>query len=189
VSKNTDLLNRIDVTRPPSEIRQDNRRKLAAMGIPAGSIDRFLDDSTLSPTEQSLIVVALEEMKTTEGRGTFLDFAAAVPDADVASFAVLQATLYSRYHTSQAPLARFQGIGPRLVARTDDGSVVAIHPTDHLFWTESLAAIADSVEAQLADAPHRLLWVGGRASDAARQGLAARGWELREGALEALSGD
>ena len=188
VSKNTDLLNRIDVTRPPSEIRKDNGGKLRAMGIPADSVDRFLDDSTLSPTEQTLIVVALEDMETTEGRGHFLDFATGAPDADVASFAVLQATLFSRYHASQAPIARFQPIGQRLVARTEDGSAVGIHPTDHLFWTESAAAIADSADPQLTDAPHKFLWVGGRASDAARQGLASKGWEVREGALDALSG-
>jgi hypothetical protein len=189
VSKNTDLFNRIDVTRPPSEVRKDNRAKLTALGIPAAAVDRFIDDSRLSPTEQSIITVSLEDMKGTEGRGDFLAFATAAPDADVAHFAVLQARMYAQYHRKHQPIGRFQRIGLRLAARTADGSVVAIHPTDYLFWTEALAGIVASVGAKLDDAPGKLLWVGIRASDAARQGLAANGWELREGALEALLPD
>jgi len=186
VSKNTDLFNRIDVTRPPSEVRKANRAKLTAMGIPAAVVDRFIDDSKLSPTEQSIITVSLEDMKGTEGRGDFLGFATAAPDSDVAHFALLQVRMYAQYHSKHEPIERFQRLGARLVARTADGSVVAIHPTDYLFWTETLAGIVGGVSAQLDDAPSKLLWVGSRASDAARQGLAAGGWELREGALEAL---
>jgi hypothetical protein len=189
VSKNTDLFNRIDVTRPPSEVRKANRAKLTAMGIPAAAVDRFIDDSKFSPTEQSIITVSLEDMKGTEGRGAFLAFATAAPDQDVAHFALLQARMYAQYHRKHEPLARFQRIGARLVARTADGSVVAIHPTDYLFWTEALAGIVGNVSPELDDAPSKTLWVGIRASDAARRGLAANGWELREGALEALLPD
>ena len=82
ISKNTDLFHRIDVSQPPGVIRDSNRRKLAAIGIPAASIDRFIGDSTLSPTQQSLVVVSLESMKGTGGRGAFLDFAARAPDGD-----------------------------------------------------------------------------------------------------------
>jgi hypothetical protein len=189
VSKNTDLFNRIDVTRPPSEVRKDNRARLTAMGIPAAAVDRFIDDSRLSPTEQSIIRVSLEDMKGTEGRGDFLAFATAAPDPDVARFALLQARMYAQYHRKHEPIKRFERLGARLVARTADGSVVVIHPTDYLFWTEALAGIVGGVSAQLDDAPDKLLWVGSRASAAARQGLAANGWELREGALEALLPD
>jgi hypothetical protein len=189
VSKNTDLLNRIDVTRPPSEVRKDNRAKLTALGIPAAAVERFIDDSKFSPTEQSVITFSLEDMKGTQSRGEFLAFATAAPDSDVAHFALLQARMYAQYHRKHEPIARFQRIGARLVARTADRSVVAIHPTDYLFWTEALAGIVGSVDPQLDDAPDKLIWVGIRASDAARQGLAVGGWELREGALEALLPD
>ena len=128
-------------------------------------------------------------MKGTEGRGDSLAFATSAPDPDVSHFAVLQARMYAQYHRKHEPIERFQRLGARLVARTADGSVVAMHPTDYLFWTEPLARIVGSVSAQLEDAPGKLLWVGIRASDAARQGLAADGWELREGALEALLPD
>jgi hypothetical protein len=189
VSKNTDLFQRIDVTRPPGEIRDDNRRRLAAMGIPHASIERFIGDSTLSPTEQSLIVVNLEEMKGTEGRGAFLDFAAHAPGPDVASFVVLQAALYARYHLDEEPIARFEGFGLRVVARTADGSALVIHPMDHLYWTDGLAGIVGSVGKQLDDAPRKLLWLGGSASETARAGLEAIGWEVRERALEELLRD
>jgi hypothetical protein len=189
VSKNTDLLNRIDVTRPPSEVRKDNRAKLTAMGMPAAAVGRFIDDSSFSPTEQSIITVSLEDMNGTEGRGDFLAFATAAPDPDVARFALLQARMYAQYHRKHEPIERFQRFGARLVARTADGSVVVLHPTDYLFWTEALAGIGGGVTPQLGDAPGKLLWVGIRASDAARKGLAANGWEVREGELEALLPD
>ena len=75
------------------------------------------------------------------------------------------------------------------MALTGDGSAVVVHPLDYLFWTETLADIIGSVGTSLEDAPSKLVWVGGRASDAAHRGLAANGWELREGALEALLAD
>ncbi len=189
LSKNTDMFQRIDVSKPPGELREINRRRLAGIGIPSASIDRFIGDSTLSPTQQSLVAVNLQDLKGTEGRGAFLDFAAQAPDPDLAGFVVLQAAMYARYHQDEQPIARFEGVGPRLVARTDDGSTVVIHPMDRLFWTESLAGIVGSVDSRLGDAPHKLLWVGGTASERAREGIEAAGWELREGALAELLDD
>jgi hypothetical protein len=189
VSKNTDLFQRIDVTRPPGTIRDDNRRKLAALGIPSASIDRFIGDSTLSPTEQSVIVVNLEDMEGAEGRAAFVDYAAHAPDRDMASFVVLQSAMYARYHHDEEPIARFEGLGPRLVARTGDGSAVVIHPMDRLYWTEAAGGILASVRSRLGDAPHKRIWVGGSASDRAREALKGDGWELREGVLAELVGD
>lgn len=189
LSKGSDLFNRIDVALPPGEIREINRKKLAAMNIPEATIDRFIGDSTLSPTEQSLVVVAMEEMDGTAGRGNFLDFVARSPGADVASFAVLQAAMYVSYHKNQEPIVRFEGHGPGVVARTADGGVVVLHPLDHLFWTDSAGAIVSAVGPGVAAAPRRLLWVGGRVSDTARSALGNLGWEVRDGALPALLGD
>jgi len=189
VSKNTDLMNRIDVTRPPSEVRKANAAKMRKLGVSQAVIDQFLEDSPLSPTEQSLVVVSLEDMEGVADRQDFFEFAAGAPDPDVATFVVLAARMYGQYHAKHEPLTRFQRIGARLVARTADGGVVVIHPTDHLFWTEALEGIAGSVDPALGDAPRKLVWVGRVASDDARQGLAAHGWELREGALAALIPD
>jgi hypothetical protein len=189
LSKSSDLFNRIDVSLPPGEIREINRKKLTAMRIPTATVDRFIGDSTLSPTQQSLVVVAMEEMSGTAGRGNFLDFVARAPDADVASFAVLQAAMYLSYHRGQEPIVRFEGYGPGVVARTADGGVVVLHPMDHLFWTDSAGAIVKAVGPGVADAPRRLLWVGGRVSDTARNAFGDLGWEMREGALAALLGD
>jgi hypothetical protein len=41
----------------------------------------------------------------------------------------------------------------------------------------------------VADAPRRLLWVGGRVSDTARNAFGDLGWEVCGGALAALLGD
>jgi hypothetical protein len=54
------------------------------------------------------------------------------------SFVVLQAVMYARYHQDEQAIVRFQGVGPRLVARTADGSALVMQPHDRLYWTDDL---------------------------------------------------
>jgi hypothetical protein len=186
ITKTNEKFQHIDPTQPPGVVRDGNRAKLTALGMPSDSIGRFIGDTTLSPTEQSLVVASLDTIDGAEGREAVLDFAAAAPDPDVAAFVVLQAMMYAQYHEEEQPIVRFEGVGPRLVARTADGGAVAIHPMDHLYWTEDAAEMMELLNADLGDAPHKLAWLGGVASERTRQGLASAGWELRENALSEL---
>jgi hypothetical protein len=189
ISKTNEKFQRIDPTLPPGAVRDANRRKLSALGFPSESIDRFIGDTTLSPTEQSLVVASLEQIEGAEGRDAFLDYAARAPGGDVATFVVLQAVMYAQYHQEEQPIVRFQGAGTRLLARTGDGTALGIHPADHFYWTEELASLLNSVNPSLENAPRKLLWLGGTTSERAREELEAAGWELREHAIEQLLRD
>lgn len=64
----TRLLNKAIALTPPSELKIQNREKLAAMNIDPALSDLFINNPNLSPRQQTYIVAALEMMSTATNR-------------------------------------------------------------------------------------------------------------------------
>jgi len=75
VSRLSKTFNEIFRTIPPNELREQNGQKLLAMGANPDIVDLYINNVVFTPREQTLIVLALNEMAGTKNRGAFIKFA------------------------------------------------------------------------------------------------------------------
>ncbi len=178
VSGSADMLNRVDVSRPPFELRKENRAKLTAMGVNADVIDLFVGNGVYTPVGQSLLVQALDEMTGVQDRGAFVKMAVRTKTREIARFRQRQARMLTAFH-GRSPLARLIDDGNVLVAETKDGKAVFAIPTDYVTWSKPIARAAAAVERMpdLEGRP-RQLWLTGGISARAKQELESRGWQV-----------
>lgn len=182
VSKGTQTLNDVDMNRPPSDLRKMNRERLGAMGVNADIVDLFIRNSVFSPTQQTLLVNALNTMSNTAERGVFVKFAIPTDTDDLALFRQRQAQMYAAYNSGVQPLQRFLPLGTFSAGQTSDGTVVFIVPLDYLVWTKEMANIAREASKASQGAKARRLISLGSVSETARNNLQALGWEVQENA-------
>jgi len=182
VSKGTQMVNDADINRPPTDLRLMNRERLGAMGVNPDIIDLFMLNTVYSPTQQTLLVVALNKMNNTADRGVFIKFAIPTSDNDVALFRQRQAQMYAAYNSGVQPLRRFVPIGTFTAAEAADGTLLFIVPLDHMVWTQAMANIARAATASSKNAKARRLISLGSVSKTASASLRALGWEVQENA-------
>jgi hypothetical protein len=183
------LLNEVFRTTPPVDLRRMNAEKLKAMDVHAEVADAFLNNSIYSPRHQTILVNALDEMKGVRNRATFVRFAAATANADIAFFRQRQAEMYAGYHKTVTPVEVFIALGEFAAVRTTKNEVVFNVPLDHLVWTQDMAKLltaADYQVTKLTRPANKQLWVAGTVSVRARKEIESRGWQVQERSEERL---
>jgi hypothetical protein len=167
---------------PPADLAKRNDEKLKAMGVADATRKAFLDNKSFTPSLQTEMVAALEELGAAAGRGDAVALAAREADSEEdARFFRRNALLLARYHKEVEPVATVQARQRLFIGRTKSGAIAFPAAVDYLTWT----AEADAVSAEPAlKAAKRAIWLSGRASDAAKKELTARGWTVRENALQ-----
>ena len=192
VTQNSDWLNDVLRTTAPIDLRPMNRDKLTAMGVAEETAVLFIDNTVYTPREQTLLVLALEQMKDVKDRAAFVRFAVLTDDVDVAYFRQRQAQMYAALHGSVTPIARFVPIGRLAAAQLADGTLVYVAPLDMLAWTGPMGSYITNVNAyidQEIKPSGKQLWLAGTASEMARSNLSAQGWKVIENGESQLLGD
>ncbi|HET7291303.1 MAG TPA: hypothetical protein VFM88_02665 [Vicinamibacteria bacterium] len=171
----------------PEEVRKVNEKGAAALGVPAETAARFFRNGNYTITSQTRFIAALGAVKA-KGCADYVDAASEAKDEREALFFVESAELLAGFHKT-SPVTAVLEDSRGLVARSGDRAV-ALLPFDHLYWTEPLkkaaAEIGGRAKAELG-ARSLEAHVVGKASEAARSGLAAAGWQVKEGTAEGLS--
>lgn len=191
VSGGTKRVNDALRTLPPTDLRRMNRKKLEGMGVNGTVIDLFFGNTVFSPTQQTYLVGALEEMGGTADREQFIRFAVLTDDVDVAIFRRRQAQMYAGYHRSVAPIQRFVPVGELTAAVTTTGVLVFNVPLDYLAWTRDIAMFGRWALRPAYDVKgviDREIWFAGTVSAMARKELEARGWKVTDRAEARLLG-
>jgi hypothetical protein len=173
---------------PPADLRRANTEKLTAMGIDPSTVEMFINESTFSPREQTLLVSALDEMSGVGDRERLVQLAALTNNVDMTFFRERQAEMYAGYHKAVTPLAQFVSVGQLAAARARDGALVFNVPLDYLVWTDALGRLvanSDTLVNQLPGVRQKELWVTGSLSPRARAEMQRLGWKTYENA-EAL---
>jgi hypothetical protein len=183
VTKGAENLNEMLRETPPSDLREMNESRLAAMGVGEGVADLFMSNTVFSPSYQTRLVDALTRMDGVGDREVVVKIAVRTETDDLAMFRQRQARMYAAFHLQVAPLERFVQLGDMPAARTRDGGrLVLLLPVDHVAWTEPVARSAEAITAAARAAAGGAaleLWLGGGASPGARAALEAAGWTLR----------
>lgn len=167
--------------RDPYQLRDYNRARLAATGAEEGLIDAYLKNPWLSPTRQTMLTAAIDELAGVTGRDGILRQSLNLRTEVEVGYFVRSVTLLAWYHSHQKPLASVTtelaipgGIG-------SNGMSVLLFPSDHVYWTESMAQAAGEFAA-LGKANSRMkpeLWILGSVSKRARSVLKKLGYELK----------
>ncbi|NQZ53987.1 MAG: hypothetical protein HRT93_07020 [Piscirickettsiaceae bacterium] len=179
----TNLLNKVIADMAPADLRKMNREKLTKMGVLDATADAFIANGSFTPREQTVLVNALAEMSTTEGRQQFIKTATNAVHYDVTYFRQVQAEMYASHSRNIAPLKTFTKLGPFVAAVTEDNIVVVNLPMDYMLWTEAMAKSTQL----LSEYVNNLEWVTGQemyftgsVSPLARENLTNLGWEVIE---------
>ena len=175
-------LKEIDLTLPPTELRMQNRDKLLRMGIPPGLAEMFINEDDFTPSQQSLLVAALDKLKGVRGRDLFLKLALTTEDQDVALFRQRMAQMYAGYNRKASKLSGFVALDRFVGAQTVGGKLVFIFPLDYLVWTASNENIINFLtrRAKSKGASGMEPWLTGQASPMTREKLKDLGWRLHE---------
>ena len=173
----------------PLDLRMHNEQILYGMGLSEAQVEALYENPHQTPTTITVLVDALTKLEGVEGRGLWIDSAAAVDSGTVASFLVRAVNFYAEYHEQRMALRSFSGgdVYPQGIAT--DGRVVVALPVDHLHWTAEIKAVVENRTAELAaESGARTFeaWIEGGCSEMARAALEGLGYEVHTGSFAGL---
>ncbi len=163
------------------ELQDLNRARLGATGADEELIEKYLENQRISPTQQTVLTAAIAELAAVEGRAGILSEALnARTDAEVRFF-VRSVTMLAWYHLNQSPIVSVITDAAIPAGTTDDGKLVILFATDHIYWTEGVAQTAGIYNTALssyASTDARELWILGTTSERCSHELTALGWDV-----------
>ncbi len=129
--------NTLDATlrdQSPVDLRMMNLAKLLKMDVPRAEAVAFLNNPVISPTNQTIITAALEQLNGVADRAGYLRWAAESADEHDAFFFQQCAQLMAKVNDT-APLTRITHLNSLPVCLTNDGTVIVAIQWDYVAWT------------------------------------------------------
>ncbi len=182
-SKTTQEVGQMVLDKTPSELRDANRAKLSAMGVPGEVISTFLDNPFYTPMDQTVIVAALTKMNGVGHRDLFVRRASQAPSRDLAFFTRTRAELLADQNNRVDPFVDFVDVRGIPLNQTRSGKVVAVMALDELAWTKQASDFVVVIDQ---DIKQRKLGnsvevkISGTTTPMAREGLRERDWKVFE---------
>ena len=159
-----------------SELALRDGRSLSVMGLKDADIKAFQIQPSLSTTRRHRIVVALEALPKTSGRGKIVLLANACESPEQADFLIgALAILAQQQRGGKADYASIEVIGRLPGAMTTAGELQVPAPVDHVTWTEQVDGFAHRDD--LGTSPRALVHTGDL-SPAAAAGFKSAGWSM-----------
>lgn len=93
-------------------------------------------------------------------------------------FLVTTLHMFHQWSRQQSPITGIKAPGV-LIARDQNGTVIAPAPVDYLSWTPRIAGFATNP--RFMGTNNRVLWITCKMTPLAHQQLTANGWNVREG--------
>ena len=182
-AKATQELGQMVRDKTPSELRDLNRGRLAAMGVSDRIANAFFDNIHYTPTDQTAIAAALTKLGGVADRQSFVVRASQAPNRDLAYFIRLRAEMLAACHAQAAPLRAFVDLRGFALNQGRNGKVVVILPVDELAWTKEASGLVDAIDQDIK--ARKLgngvdLLVSGTLTPLARKSLSGRGWKVVE---------
>ncbi len=165
----------------PFELREHLDRIMINNGIGPDERQYFLNNPYLTPSKQTAIVFALEEMDGVEGREFILHWAADSRNESEALYSMATVALVAWYH-GQYTAVSFLPNTLVPVLKMADGRIVTLLPVDHLSWTEEVATILQAAltRKEMASDASKDIWLLTKASERAKAEIEALGFRVIE---------
>jgi hypothetical protein len=188
LTSTADSLRSLVREKTPSELREINARTLSTMGVSDSIAKIFLNNLSYNPSEQTLLVGELANMKTVKDRVMFIVAACHARNERMALFMRVIAQLMGFYNEKVEPIYCIIKADSFPLFEKKDGTVVAILPLDHLAWTQRSAdmerAVSEGIR-KLQGIKGKELLVIGTVDQKAKKALESRGWKVGERFAEA----
>ncbi len=168
-------------TEDPYELQDLNRSRLVATDADEELIEKYLDNTRFSPSQQTLLTAAIAELADVEGRAGILSQSLNAKTGAEVGFFVRSVAMLAWYHLNQSPIVSVITDAAIPAGTTDDGKLVILFAADHIYWTEGVAQTAGIYNRALgADASTnaREVWFLGTTSERCGHELTALGWEI-----------
>jgi hypothetical protein len=170
----------------PEAVRKQNETRAAALGASADAARDFFANGNYTLTSQTRFVAALYAVRA-RGCADYLEAAAEARDEREALFFVESAEMLAGLHRA----SRVAAVLPdsRAVVAKTGTQAVALLPFDWLRWTEPLRDSAIEIASRAREelgAKTLTVRLSGRATPAARAGLTAVGWTVKERVVAGL---
>jgi len=173
----------------PTELQAINGQRLSAMGVSDSLSKIFLNNFSYDPSEQTLLVGELANMKGVRDRSMFIVAACNAQGETMAVFMRVMVQLMGLYNEKRGPLQRFIEADNLPLLQKKDGTVVAVLPLDNLAWTARFANKEKAVSEAIKKIPRvkgKEMLVVGSVNPNAKRALEARGWKVEDGFANAI---
>lgn len=173
-------------SKDPYELKDLNRARLAATGAAKELIEEYLENSRLTPSQQTLLTAAIAELEGVSGRDGILSQTLSLESEVEVNFFIKSMTMLAWYHRNQNAVTAVDTSAAIPAAILGNGATVLAFAADHVYWTDTIAQAAVNY-ANLGEAglPHEV-WLLGTASKRCRSELDALGFDVHVGAAELL---
>ncbi|MCC6868078.1 MAG: hypothetical protein IT522_04585 [Burkholderiales bacterium] len=163
---------------PVGDLVARNEAKLRAMGISGRPVRDFFRNRWFTPTLQTALVAALEELPNVRGRDAVILAATAVSGEARARSFIGAVRMLAQYQHDVAPLAKIRMSGIVAVGSAAKGELVVATDLDYIGWNAEAAQFAARTDLA---AKQRTLLVSGAVSPRATGELASAHWAVRSG--------
>lgn len=182
-------VNELVWSKDPYELKDLNQARLAATGASEELIEQYLENSRLTPTQQTVLTAAIAELEGVSGRDGILR-QSLNPDTEAeVNFFINSLTVLAWYHRNQNPLATVDTSVAIPVARLGNGAYILAFATDHVYWTETIAQAAEQYSQLGTPDQPREIWLLGAASQRCKAELAALGFYVRTNVTKLIAAD
>lgn len=171
-------------SKDPWELKDLNRARLAATGASEELIEIYLDNRRLTPSQQTLLTAAIAELEDVGGRDGILRQSMQLDGETEINFFIKSVTLLAWYHRNQTPLVSVNTNGAVPAGLLEDGTMVLTFATDHVYWTDTIAQVADRYGVLAPD--DREVWFLGSTSVRAATELEGSGFRVHTNVAEML---
>jgi hypothetical protein len=168
-------LNQYVLEKPPEQLREENRRKLAKFCSDDDSIRSFLRRGGFNDTLRTELAESLETLQPRSGCNDLIELAATTR-GEVEARYLTNALMVIRRNAPESAGGDLVVAGAALAWRTPQGKLMLPLPVDYLTWSDDLGEFFDQAAFAVAD---KTVLIGGEASIAAQRQLTDRGWNLR----------
>ena len=159
----------------PDDLRARNGDRLHAYCRDELLMRQFLRRGVFSPTLQTGLVDALDQLKPAGGGDALLELGMTAHSELEARFLVNALRITAKYLGPRAKGGTLRPIGAGLAYESADGELVMPLPVDYLTWTAEVRDFLDREEFRVKD---KTVLIGGGASLMARRALTERGWNI-----------
>ena len=159
----------------PDQLREHNAIRLRRYCRDNLLMRQFLRRGTFTPTLQTALLDALDQLQPEVGGDALLELAMTAHSELEARYIVNALRLVAERLGTRAKGGRLLTIGAGLAYDSVDGERVLPLPIDYLAWTDEVARFLDSDEFR---ATHKTVLVSGSATPRSEQELTSRGWNI-----------
>ena len=170
----TGKLNQYVLEKPPEQLREENRARLAKFCSDDFAVRQFLRRGGFTDTLRTALAQSLETLAPRDGCNALVELGATTHGEIEARYLVDALKMIER--ESDARDGTLLVIGAALAWRTPSGRMLLPLPVDYLSWNAQLAQFFD--QPAFASADKRAL-IAGEASELAQRQLTQRGWSLQ----------